>query len=222
MSIKERQIDIYTLKCPTSKTVCYVGQTGRGKRRMYEHNSNLSSPRYPVSRWVAKLRVSNMRPIYEIIDNVPKSVADEAEIGYILLFRSFGANLYNLSRGGNGNLISENHNSKCTKGKRLEDYYGEKRAEEIRSKISNSVSGKKNPNYGRKFPKEYSEKQKEVQSKKPLIVKDKNGTIVGEFRNSKDAAEFIGCGHSLIREAKSKGYYVRRKYLILDKYENDL
>lgn len=215
--VEEKQIDIYVLKSPKSGMVRYVGQTGRGKKRMYEHNSKSSKLQYPVVRWVSKLRRESLKPLYEVIDTLPKSLADEAEKKYILLFKSFGANLYNLSLGGAGNLISKNHNSVALKGRHLEDYYSPDKVAQIKSKISVAVSGINNPNFGRVFSKEFCENQKIIQSKTPIILIDKQGSVVGEFLNSKDAAKFIGCGASLVREMKNTKWYVRRKYLVRDK-----
>ena len=213
----EKQIDIYVLKNPLTELVHYVGQTGRGKKRMYEHNSRTKKPKYPAGRWIAKLRRSKVKPIFEVVDTVPKSQADEAEKKYILLFKSFGALLYNLSIGGNGNLLSENHNSKKLKGKHFEDYYSKEQSDEIKNKIKTATSGSNNPFFGHKWSAEAIEKNRKAQSTTPLIVKDKEGNVVGEFMNSKDAALALGCGASLIRESKNKGWYVRHKFLVTNK-----
>lgn len=72
-------------------------------------------------------------------------------------------------------------------------------------------------NGGDTFSKEMLEKQSKSNSKKPILVYDKDNNFIAEFKNSKDCAKFLNVGHSLIRECKSNGWLVRHKYRIKNK-----
>lgn len=96
-------------------------------------------------------------------------------------------------------------------------FYGKKHSPESLMKISNSSSGENNNNFGSKYKSdEYLKKQSESNSKKPIKIIDCETGNIHIFQNSKEAAEFIGCGSSLIRESKKHGFKVRKRYLVED------
>ena len=64
-------IYIYSLSCPETGRVRYIGKTKRRIQRKYEHCSKLKRNKYPVTNWTVVLREKGMYPIYEIIDEVP-------------------------------------------------------------------------------------------------------------------------------------------------------
>ena len=124
----------------------------------------------------------------------------------------------NLEEGGfDDKIISENHISKKLKGKTLEDVYGLEKANEIKDKISLNTKGINNPSYGSKnITPEYIEKQITSNSKvtiKLIDTQDDNKEYY--FINSKEAAKFIGCSNSNIRELKRNGWKVKRRYIIM-------
>jgi len=212
---------IYCLKCPVTNDIRYIGQTRRGIRRKYEHLSKLkkkyNSNTY-LYNWINDLFSKGVKPIFEIVESFEdSSLLNEREI-YWISFYSKKYNLCNYELGGvSGKLISDNHNSKFLKGKKLEDYYGKEKSQEIRNKISLSTSGENNPSYGSKnINDEYIKKQVISNSKKKIIVTDIETNIEFTFINSKEASIFIGCCNSTIREGKRNNHLIKSKYRVKD------
>ncbi len=95
-------------------------------------------------------------------------------------------------------------------------FYGKKHTEESKLKISNSSKGKNNPNYGGKFrTDEWIQKQIISNSKNPLTIINVLTEEVFKFINSKQAANFIGCSDSTIRESKRNGGKIKKMYKII-------
>lgn len=96
-------------------------------------------------------------------------------------------------------------------------FYGKKHNEISLKKISESSKGVNNPNYGGKLVNDdWIEKQVKSNSKKPLIVLDCLTNETYFFINSKDCAKFLGVKDSNVRTSKSKGWKIKKRYLIKD------
>ena len=207
---------IYLLRCPLDNEVKYIGLTSNFNKRKSQHRcySEKMSKNNRYNYWKNELKLNNKRPIVEIVEIVDNYLLSDREIYWISKFRE-NFDLFNLTNGGEHVMISDNHNSKFLKGKKLEDYYGEDRAREIKSKIG--LKGEKNPNFGGKScSDEWREKQSKSQSKKSLLLFE-NGVLIGEFINSKILSKYLNCSSSNIRESKKHGWLVKGKYLIKDK-----
>lgn len=207
---------IYSLKCPLDGQIKYIGLTCNFNKRKNQHRcySEKMSKNNRYNKWKDTLRLNNQRPIVEIVEIVDKELLSEREIYWISKFKE-SYDIFNLTNGGEYNLISENHNSKFLKGKKLEDYYGIEKSIEIKSKIG--LSGSRNPNFGGKScTEEWKIKQSISQSKKPLLLYE-GDNLIGEFINSTDLSKYLNCSPSTIRESKRCGWLVKGKYLICDK-----
>lgn len=91
---------IYVLICPETGQVRYVGKSNDIKRRYSQHcNRNDKNKK---TSWVKSLLNKGLKPIIEIIDEVPYCDWKFWEEHYIKLYKSAGARLTNLAVGGQG------------------------------------------------------------------------------------------------------------------------
>lgn len=212
---------IYCLRCPISNDIRYIGQTKRGLRRKYEHNSkNKEKLNTHLDKWLNKLQKNDLKPIFEVLESCECNTELNAREIYWISYYEDKYELCNYEGGGiKGKIISENHNSKYLKGKHLEDYYTKERANEIKSNISKSVSGENNPRFGEdvRNNKELMKKLTLSNSKVTIVAYDTIlMKIYGIYINSKSAAKALNTSHSSVRMAKSGKYRLRRRYLIFN------
>lgn len=207
------KVFIYSICCPDSEKIRYIGQTRQGRKRFFEHvTESKSNNLYPVYRWFRKL---GKKPLFKILEYCNIEQLDSREIYWIN--RIGLENLLNIGLGGSCVPITDNHTSKILKGKELKDYYGEKRANEIKSKISNTLKGTGNPNYnGATVTDKWRKNQSVSQSKVYLDLFDLEGNLVSTFLNSKEAAKFLNVSDGYVRTAKINGYRINKKFLIKD------
>lgn len=121
-------IIIYSISCPYTGEVRYIGKSKDFNTRIRKHLSSTLKTR--TSKWIHSL---DKKPIFNIIDEVSEDKWQDAEKGYIRLFKSIGCQLYNHTIGGEGGN---------TMG-------GRKLTPEQCKKISQSKLGKPNPNAGK-------------------------------------------------------------------------
>lgn len=91
---------IYGIVNPKTDQVRYIGVTKNSlNRRLYEHRIDFI--RTKKTCWIQSMVKNNITPkIILLEDNLCKHEAFKKEIEYILLYKSFGANLVNLTLGG--------------------------------------------------------------------------------------------------------------------------
>lgn len=141
---------IYTLKCPKTNKVRYVGMTKQPKRREYQHGSLVyyRDKTTHVANWCKGLFEEDLKPLFEIIDEVSESNWIAAEKFYIDLYKNvFGCDLVNHTLGGDGvtgYIFTEADRKKISDG----------------CKGMVRPKGKDHPLYGRKIPQEVIEKRK--------------------------------------------------------------
>ena len=116
---------IYTLSSPENVDVVkYVGYTNNINRRYNQHKNSYKYGFSKVKCWIKSLNKKGLLPIINIIDEYDTiEEVLQAEIRYIALYKSVGANLKNHTLGGEGCL-------------------GIKRSEETKRKISEAHKGK--------------------------------------------------------------------------------
>lgn len=98
-----RVCHIYVLRDPRDNSVRYVGQTINPRRRRWQH-LNPKTPKHPVAHWAKKMRSIGMTVLFELIDSC-SGCGDDLERKWIKSFREQGARLYNLTDGGNSQLV---------------------------------------------------------------------------------------------------------------------
>lgn len=165
---------IYTLSAPNGGAVRYVGMTSTSLRtRCSSHIcAGNKGDRTHVARWVRSLLTKGLRPVITEIDQV--AVGGDwkaAERYWIAHHRALGANLANLTDGGEGVLgwtMPEEQRARLAefrtgmkhsaetravlsarKQGAMHNYYGKRRPAETCAKIAAAKTGARNPMFGR-------------------------------------------------------------------------
>lgn len=96
-------------------------------------------------------------------------------------------------------------------------FFGKKHNQDSLKKISQNSKGEKNPNFGGKFKTDdWLRKQSISNSKKHLIIEDIVTNEIFNFKNSKEASNFLGCSSSTIRSYKAWGFVYKKRFVIKD------
>ena len=101
----DRQWIIYTLKCPRTNTVRYVGWTlQRAEVWLHKHISEVTThpPRTHKAKWFLSLVSIGILPVIEIIETGYGNGWGEAERRWIAFFKNQGVRLVNGTDGGEG------------------------------------------------------------------------------------------------------------------------
>lgn len=165
-------ITIYTLSDPITNEIRYVGKTKRELRfRIYAHLSNykLRHEKSHKNSWILSLKRINLNPIVEILDIVNEEDWEFWEIYWIYQIKSWGFDLTNMTKGGEGG---------SGKGP-----LGYKHTDEAKKRISIANSGRKS----KEWLKNISESMK-----KPIIQYDLFGNFIKEWDSTTDAALYLG------------------------------
>lgn len=140
---------IYTLKDPITNEIRYVGKANDPNKRILDHikeckSSNIS---HKIS-WIKSLLNINLKPIVEILDEVPSNEWEKWEQYWISQIRSWGFNLTNISKGGYDNSYKRSIESKK---KMRKSKLGTKFSQKHKENISNSIKklSMENPLYNR-------------------------------------------------------------------------
>lgn len=91
---------IYTIKDPNTNLVVYVGKSFDFTKRKSEHINSYKRYNNKKSNWIKFLLDNGQRPLFEIIDDCDEIDWELKERQYIKLYKSFGANLFNVTNGG--------------------------------------------------------------------------------------------------------------------------
>jgi predicted GIY-YIG superfamily endonuclease len=225
---------IYILKCPTTQEVRYVGRSREPKRRYYSHLNEQKTASYYKKNWIKKLGKQGLKPILEIIKEVPTEEASHWEQYFIDFYREQGCNLTNLGDGSRGckygNQTSfKKGNISWRTGKKLireqrcefcnEIFFAKRKG--IRF-CSNSCAGKKTGFKKGNKPWTYGKKGQErlfnSGPSKPILQIDKNtGEILNEFPSAAEAMRQTGISDDTIlvnlggRTKTAGGFIWRRK-----------
>lgn len=93
---------IYSLSDPRTNQIRYVGKTNNPKERLVNHcNPARYRPTYKFN-WIKELRGLGLKPILEVIDEVPLDDWKFWEKFWIQLVKSWGFLLVNHTNGGDG------------------------------------------------------------------------------------------------------------------------
>lgn len=91
---------IYCLREPDTGAIRYVGKSDNPKKRFSEHFR--SKERCHRTNWFKSLVERGLKPILEVIDEVPEVYWQQLEIAYVEFFHESGCNLVNGNAGGKG------------------------------------------------------------------------------------------------------------------------
>lgn len=95
---------IYSLNCPLSGEIMYIGCTGNLKKRYYNHLSDLD---YSLkSIWIFNLKRKNLYPTINILEEFDDdNIKYIVEKSWILLYSKINNNLKNKANNNNSDLI---------------------------------------------------------------------------------------------------------------------
>lgn len=131
---------IYALKSPTTGEIRYVGKTMNLSARFSKHLSDTRINHR--TNWIRSLTSIGLKPVVEILDEVPEEFWPQWEVAWIDYFREQGFDLTNANAGGEGGHSP----SKETRAKKSAALLGKRRppfSEEWRKKLSIAGLGRK-------------------------------------------------------------------------------
>lgn len=155
---------IYSLSCPISKEVRYIGFTSRKvlNKRYFEHlRKSILSIKTKKNNWIKSLLNKGLYPIIEIVEEVRKENWQDSERYWIAQFKAWGFNLCNSTDGGEGTLghklkkesiikgvLSRKENGKPwhsneTIAKMKVAQLGKPKSKEAKIKLSKTITGRK-------------------------------------------------------------------------------
>jgi len=92
-----KTVYIYTLNCPDTGKVMYVGRTNKPNVRYASHiRSNYFGHMYPVCHWIACVLISGKVPQMNVIDMCSESDSRNKEIEWIRHYLSVNPDLTNV------------------------------------------------------------------------------------------------------------------------------
>lgn len=160
---------VYSLTDPETNCICYVGKTVKLLEKRLKGHIGFSSKNTSrrVCRWIRNLSKKNLIPTIDLLESFSdKNDMDIAECFWIATIRASGADLLNMTDGGDGippgykfseearkRMSEKSHfrnpinlgkkQSQETKDKRAAKHRGMKRSPACCKKISDSLKGKK-------------------------------------------------------------------------------
>jgi predicted GIY-YIG superfamily endonuclease len=217
---------IYILRCPITNEVRYVGRSREPKRRFYGHMREEKTASYYKKNWIKKLDKQGLKPILEVIKEVPNEEASHWEQHFIDFYRNQGCNLTNLGDGSRGckygnqtsfkkGLVPWNKGRKIVREKECE-YCGEiftlRRLENkccsrsCAGKLTGFKKGQTPWNTGKDL-------SKNTKNSKPVCQIDLNtGKIINRFPSAAEAERITGISQNNItsntnNKSKTAGGY---------------
>jgi group I intron endonuclease len=210
---------IYILEDPTNDLIKYIGQTTVLKNRYKNHCS--ASPKYDKNgnykpnkciSWCKSLKNIGIKPILNILDQVPINELDFWEIYYISLYKSWGFELKNDHIGGTGgrlNKIPWNKGKKCETTERMKKSYKIRHEKFLRGEWVGPNKGKKSSketkkklrvsHLGNKHSGETIKKQRLNSGKSKRIIQlNANGGFIQEFNSAAEASRILNICHNSI------------------------
>lgn len=133
-------MQIYTLSCPITLKVKYIGFTSRlGLEKRYKEHLR-DKRKCKRNSWIKSLLKKNLYPIIEHLDSCNKQNWQELEQYWISQFKCWGFNLLNQTVGGEGRF-----GYKCTEEQKFRNSLrnkGKVLSQETKDKISKTQKGK--------------------------------------------------------------------------------
>lgn len=191
---------IYTLTDPRDNLVKYVGKTISPKRRQYEYSGKyyLSKRKNKATTWIKKLHSLEIKPIFEIIDEIEGENWQWLEQYWISQFKTWGFNLKNQTIGGEG-VVGWN-------------WSNDRRIRQ--AEIMREVFLKNNPTKGKDLTNHNSNFAKKI-----LMLDPITDEVLEEFSCIKYAVEKYNYKHANISMCLTKRYKKAYGYKWKYKYE---
>lgn len=156
---------IYSLTCPISGEIKYIGKANDVKRRLNQHiYQSKRNPSSEKNMWIITLLSKDLKPILNVLDEVSYSDWGYWENYWISQTKTWGFKLLNKMDGGHG--------------------YGKHHPETL-EKISKAQSGKNNSMYGKKTKSHTGRLLSEEHKKKISMSKKNNKIWLGKKHSEK-------------------------------------
>jgi group I intron endonuclease len=131
---------LYALIDPLTNECRYVGKADDPKRRLKNHLGHIKRDVGHKVNWIKALRATGSKPEMVILEQVPKIHFAEAEQWWISYFRYLGANLTNITIGGDG--ASGYIHTESAKRRIGDAHRGKRYSDAIRLKMSTAAKGR--------------------------------------------------------------------------------
>lgn len=160
---------IYALNDPRTGECRYVGKANNPRVRERKHTFSAKTPRTHRDCWIRGLALQGLRPVLEILDEVPVSQWQFWEREYIRVFRAIGIRLTNCTDGGEGVALPGEKNPMFGVPSPM---LGKQQTVEAKEKIRAALRGNKNgeSNRGRVFSPETLKRMSASRAGKPWSV----------------------------------------------------
>lgn len=138
-------IFVYGLIDPRTNELRYIGKTRRGMVRPREHWDKYGLKRNDkCHRWVLKLSKLGLIPHVEVLEECRLDDLDDCERFWISSLRAAGAELLNMTDGGEGGalIMDDVTRAKFSHPGERNPFFGRKHSAETRRKISDAKRGK--------------------------------------------------------------------------------
>jgi len=139
-----KKIFIYSLSCPFTNEIKYIGKTNSLKRRLNSHIDyarKKDSKKRPVSDWILTILEKGKKPIINLLEEVDEINWSEKEQYWIAYFKSKKNPLLNITIGGKGKGSGIKYSDEL-KEIRRKARIGYKTPENTKEKIKKSLSKK--------------------------------------------------------------------------------
>lgn len=130
---------IYVLIDPETQEVRYVGKANNPQVRFGSHLRDKQNTH--KTNWIRKLQSKGLKPLMEVIEEVPYEQWKEREMFWIAFYQAQGCNLTNSTGGGDGHDLAPESRAKISaaaKARKREPF-----SEEWRRKLGDIARGKK-------------------------------------------------------------------------------
>lgn len=165
---------VYTLACPKTDKVKYVGITNNPKQRLRKHLTSIKKPTLK-NNWIKSLLNKGLEPVMTLTDSSDlRTEINNKEKYWIIKYREWGCDLKNITTGGDGGSTM----------------LGRKLTKEQSLKISLSKKGVKNPYVGIN--------NKSTKSKKVSQIDFNTKEVIAVFNSVIDASKITGCSKTNI------------------------
>lgn len=140
---------IYTISCPKTNLVRYVGKSFNFKNRCYQHLNPKKTEKSMNSQWLKGLKKNGLIPLISVIDSCNELNWEDKEKFYIKLYKSMGANLLNMTEGGESGAMNYKFTesqslklSKALKGKKKSESHIKNAKLALKEKFNTNIEYK--------------------------------------------------------------------------------